>query len=83
MLSLILINKKLSLLSYVTSDTFFIESFIIFVFKKIFLKIHFKHYDYVIIFYTFCNCVKLMICYIIDNQHLFNKIVNAFQVLFI
>ena len=83
MLSLILIDKKLSLLSYVTSDTLLIESFIIFIFKEISLKIHFEHHDHVIVFYMFYDYVKLMICCVINNQHLFNKIINIFQVLFI
>ena len=83
MLSLILIDKELSLLSYVISDTLLIESFIIFVFKKISLKICLKCHDHVIIFCTFYNCVKLVIYHIVNNQHLFNKIINAFQILFI
>ena len=83
MLLFILIDKELSLLSYVTSDTLLIESFIIFTFKKIFLKIHFKCCDYVIVFCTFCDYVKFVIYCVIDNQHLFNKIINAFQILFV
>ena len=83
MLLFILIDKKLSLLSYVISDTFLIESFIIFIFKKIFLKIYLEHCDYVIVFYMFCDYVKLVICCVVNNQCFFNKIMNAFQVLFI
>ena len=79
----ILINKKLSSLNYVTSDTFLIENFIIFVFKKIFLKICFKCCDHVVVFCIFYDYVKFMICCVIDNQHFFNKIINAFQVFFI
>ena len=78
MLSFILIDKKLSLLNYVIPDTSLIENFIIFIFKKIFLKICLKHCDCVIVFYTFCDYVKLVICCIIDNQCFFNKIMNAF-----
>ena len=83
MLLFILIDKKLFLLSYVTSNTFLIESFIIFIFKKIFLKICFEHCDCVVVFCTFCDYIKFVICHIIDNQHLFNKIVDIFQILFI
>ena len=83
MLLLILINKEFSLLDYVIFDTLFIESFIIFAFEKISLKIYFKCHDYVVIFCMFYNCVKLMIYCVIDNQCLFNKIVNAFQVFFV
>ena len=78
MLSFILIDKEFFLLNYVISNTSLIESFIIFVFKKIFLKIHLKHYDCIIVFYMFYDYVKLMIYYVINNQHLFNKIMNVF-----
>ena len=78
MLSFILIDKELSLLNYVIFNTFLIESFIIFIFKKISLKICLKCHDCVIVFCTFCNYVKLVICHVVNNQHLFNKIVNTF-----
>ena len=83
MLLFILIDKELSSLSYVTSDTSLIESFIIFTFKEISLKICLEYCDCIIIFYTFYDCVKLVICYVVNNQCLFNKITDVFQVLFI
>ena len=67
LLLFIFINKKLFSLNYVISDTLFIESFITFIFIKIFLKINFKCHDYVIVFYTFYNYNQFVICCIINN----------------